>query len=196
MYVWASTDTCRRRKTNSKSNMIHSCRYIYTQAWNETMWERLRLEELEQTCKSTQSWDEKGLIKMKSTGGLRKHIRHQAAAVCGNWLWKTEYHDFPGKTLTLSVTLTTVRQMKGKVGLGVVGTSTSVTRKSKLRKGYAITSRTWGKLRVKILKRRRCTRTDVAFFSASWGVIWNNLRQNVYGSQCQFVLTEILEAKL
>lgn len=71
---------------------------------------------------------------MKSTGGLRKHIRHQTAAVCGNSLWKTEYHNFPGKTLTLSVTLTTVRHMKGKVGLDVLETTTSLTSKSKLRK--------------------------------------------------------------
>lgn len=99
---------------------------MYTQAWNENMWERLRLKELEQThanthtrkhtntCTAALRWDERAVIKMRSTGGLRKHTRHHAAEVCGNWLWWIDYHDFPGRMLTLSVTLTTVCQMKGK----------------------------------------------------------------------------------
>lgn len=72
---------------------------------------------------------------MNFTGGLRKHIRHQTTVeVCGNSLRKTEYHDFPGKTLTLSVTLTTERQMKGKVGLAAEETASLVELKSKLTK--------------------------------------------------------------
>lgn len=74
---------------------------------------------------------ERDMNKMKSTGGLRKQIRNQTAEKSvGTLSAKTEYHDFPGKTLTPSETLTTEPQMKGKLGL----TSTLVKRKSKLRK--------------------------------------------------------------
>lgn len=55
------------------------------------MWERLRLEEVEQTHAKVQTHsntllrcDVRSVIKMKSTGGLKKHIQHQTAAVCGN----------------------------------------------------------------------------------------------------------------
>lgn len=94
------------------------------------------------------------MIKMKSTGGLRKHIRHQTAAVCGNRLWKTEYHDFPGKTLTSSVTLTTVRQMKRKAGLAVEETTASV----KAGEGYEITR--GEKVRTKTLRNQQQTKNQ------------------------------------
>lgn len=97
------------------------------------------------------------MIKMKSTGGLRKHIRHQTAAVCGNRLWKTEYHDFPGKTLTSSVTLTTVRQMKRKAGLAVEETTASV----KAGEGYEITPTFGGKCAVRRYEISNKPKTDV-----------------------------------
>lgn len=96
------------------------CGQTYTQAWNKNMWKRLSLEKLEQTHAKAQThtaemrrvWLRWSLREVQGNiSAIRLH-----AAVCGKWLWKTEYHDFPGKMLTLSVTLTTVRQMKGKEG--------------------------------------------------------------------------------
>ncbi len=144
------------------------------------MWERLRLEELEQTHAKAQThtqytqlrWNERGVIKMKSTGGLGKHIRHQTVALCGNWLQKTEYHDFPGKTVTLSVTLTTVCLMKRKAGLDVIDTNHS--RASQSWGSIQGNSKCWERLCIEKLKSKLCTRTNQRLSLSLCGL--NNLK--------------------
>lgn len=88
------------------------------------MWKRLGLEKLEQTHAKAQththSWDEKGVIKMKPTGGPRKHIRHQTT-----WssLWEMTLEDripwfsWQDANLVCNLDYCTSDEREGELGL-------------------------------------------------------------------------------
>lgn len=81
------------------------------------MWERLRLGELEQTHTNVQTHSHTlpSVMKMKSTGGLEKHVHHQD---CSR-LWELNLRDRIPRfswQIVNPVTPTTVRQIKGKRG--------------------------------------------------------------------------------
>lgn len=50
---------------------------------------------------------------------------HQTAQSVGTGSGRQKHHDFPGRTWTSSVTLSTTHQMKGKGGLCIIETTTS-----------------------------------------------------------------------
>lgn len=56
---------------------------------------------------------------------------HQTAQSVGTGSGRQKHHDFPGRTWTSSVTLSTTHQMKGKRGLCVVETTTSAVSERK-----------------------------------------------------------------